>query len=221
VEGAEGRGAEMNGKPKLYLLELILAALCVGVSTLVMHRVFDVMEIQAFFVAFVAVAMGLAVFWIYFVPRAALPHQRTLGLVTSLFVGLGLAPWVVEPLTEPIFAARSASTSSIRLDLSRADDKSLGPKILEDLNRKLLDDGFARRDIGNERIYTRRGVVFSVESEYDPFERDKGMTVLGGFSSHLGWSAQGFWFQVDTVEAEGKAYKAGLEAWKRSLNIPY
>lgn len=211
----------MTGKPQLYLLELILAALCVGISTLVMHRVFDVMEIQAFFVAFVAVALGLAVFWIYFVPRAALPHQRMLSLATSLFVGMGLAPWVVEPLSEPIFAARSASTSSITLDLSRAQDKSLGPKILDDLNRKLLDDGFTRRDIGNESIYIRRGVVFSVEREYDPFARDAGKTVLDGFSSHIGWSAQGFWFHVDKVEGEAKAYKAGLEAWKRSLNIPY
>lgn len=211
----------MTRNPQLYLMELIVAALYVGVSTLVMHRVFDVMEIQAFFVAFVAVALGLAVFWIYFVPRARLPHQRMLSLVTSLFVGVGLAPWVVEPLTEPLFAARSASTSSISLDLSRAEDKSLGPKILEDLNRKLLEDDFKRRDIGNERIYSRRGVVFSIEPEYDRFARDVGKTVLGGFSSHIGWSAQGFWFQVDKVEAEGKAYQAGLEAWKRSLNIPY
>jgi len=201
----------MTGKPQLYLLELILAALCVGVSTLVMHRVFDVMEIQAFFVAFVAVALGLAVFWIYFVPRAALPHQRMLSLATSLFVGMGLAPWVVEPLSEPIFAARSASSGFLSFNPSRI------PGFVDALNDKLLQDGFKRRDIGAERIYSRRGVIVSIVPHYIDWKDGKPPMAVDALNENIGWSAQGFWFQVNSVEAEANAYKRELEAWERKI----
>jgi len=218
----------MMGKPQLYLLELMIAAVGVGALTLLLHRGFDVMEMQSFFVAITAVGLGLAVFWIYFAPRATTPHQRTLSFITSLIVGMGLAPWVVDPLTEPLFASRSKSTDSIRINLLSNDGADVS-EVLEALNVKLLSDGFARRDAGMERIYSRRGVIVSVQPlhETDTELADRrsrrvkntNKPRMYAFYSQIGWSSQGFWFQVDAIEAEANAYKHELDVWESRFPV--
>lgn len=209
----------MTGRPQLYLLELLIAMLCVGASTLLMHRGFEVMVIKAFVVAFVAVAVGLAFFWIYFVPRAREKHQRVLGFATSLIVGLGLAPWVVEPIAAPLFLDRAESFPLFSSDM--IENFGTGPvwinaipiSEIESLRKKLEKDGFKLRQKGNTESYSRRAVRVELIEIFQGGERR-------GFVGRIGWRAQGLWFQAHETEAEGEAYLNELEAWDYQFRNP-
>lgn len=194
-------------RPHLYLIELVIAALFVGADTLLMHRVFDVMEIQAFFASLVAVALGLAVFWIYFVPRAHRPHQRWLSLATSLIVGMGFAPWVVAPATNHLFASRSEMRGLYPPMISFIEyldynTPALSKTHAEALRKKLLNDGFRAIERGRTTWYKRGNIAIQ-------------LFVLGdGFDANYCWQAEGFWFQVNAAQTEADQYRNELQNWR-------
>lgn len=206
-------------RPHLYLIELVIAALFVGADTLLMHRVFDVMEIQAFFASLVAVALGLAVFWIYFVPRAHRPHQRWLSLATSLIVGMGFAPWVVAPVTNHLFASRSQMgrlydpLTSIERSSGRNSNRAviyshnyempmLSKSHAEAFRKKLLNDGFRAIERGRTTWYKRGNIAIQL------------FVINDGFDADYGWQAEGFWFQVNAAQAEADQYRNELQNWR-------
>lgn len=196
----------------LYLLELFIAMLCVGASTILLNRVFDVMVLKSFVVAFVAVGLGLAFFWIYFVPRAHEKHQRSLSFITSLIVGMGLAPWVVEPIAAPLFVDRAESfplfnsDQRIRFGEEHGWVNALSKKCNDALRIKLEKDGFICRAQSNITTYSRGSLRIQLDEVFHSGESR-------GFIARLGWRAQGLWFQVHESEAEGEAYHRELEQW--------
>jgi len=206
-------------KRHLYLVELFVATLCLGALTILLHRGFDVMVLKSFLVAFVAIGLGLAVFWIYFVPRAYEPHQRTLSFITSIIVGMGLAPWVVEPIAAPFFLDRTVSLELLNPSQDRffargdnlwaAGPPNLHrPELIAALRQKLEKDGFSFKGQGVVSWYTRRYLRIQLMDVSHQGDSE-------GYEAFIGWRAQGLWFQAHEIEIDGETYRKEVIVWER------